>query len=218
MKLLGVRSAKSIWLFPTYFLNPNGIYTRPIIEAMKTRYNFQKTPLDKPIQDTSTNFKYEDGMFKGRNGTISITSMTIHEDGIVIEAKSSTEDGDAFLEDALVWCSQEFGLATYSELPITKIYASELNVSFKQTPAIFNPKFLPLLEKVTTAINDVNKGNSEFLGFQLSTDFARSEKPAQFKFEREINVPFKDNRFYSFSQTTTESHIKLLKEIEKLST
>ena len=210
--------ARTIWLVPQYFFNPRGIFTRPMIEAMKVRYSFLKTPLDNPFPQPNEGYKYEDGVFNGKNGAVIIASMTIHGDGIVVDTRSSTDDGDAFLEDAINWGNKEFGLASYTELPIKKAYSSELNVSFQKEPTILNPKLSALLKYVSSTISDESKGKVEFLGFQLGTDFALSDRPAQFKFEREINVPYNENRYYSFAPTTTDAHIKLLEKLEQLTT
>lgn len=218
MKLLAVRMARSIWLVPTYFLNPRGIFARPLFEAMKNRYSFLKAPLDDAVLQPSEGFKFESGAFNGKDGAVIITSMTIFPDGFVVETRSSTDDGDAFLEDALNWSSKEFGFVSPTELPFKKIYASELNVSFQKAPAILNPKLVAFFKDVSSAISDESKGDAEFLGFQLSTDYALSDKPAQFKFERELNVPYEENRYYSFAPTTTDAHVKLLEKFEQLTT
>jgi hypothetical protein len=220
MKLLAVRMARSIWLVPTYFFNPRGIFTRPMIEAMKVRYSFLKTPLDNPFPKPEEGYKYENGAFNGKNGSVIITSMTIHNDGIVVDTRSSTDDGDAFLEDAITWGNKEFGLQPYAALPINKIYASELNVVFENAPLILNPKLSKFINDVSSAFVGLGKGNVDFLGFQLTTDTSVSDKtaPAVFRFEREISTAHSENRYYSLAPTTTDEHIKLLEKLEKLTT
>lgn len=218
MKLLAVRLARSIWLVPTYFLNPKGIFTRPIIEAMKIRYNFLKTPLDNPFPKPDEGYKYENGSFTGKNGTVIIGSVTIHNDGIVVDTRSSTDDGDEFLEEVLNWGSQEYGLAPYATLPIRKIYTSELNVVFERAPVFLNPKLAPFLDQVSSAIGDDKIGKMDFLALYLSLDQTRAKTPAMFRIDREVNVPFEENRFYSFAPTKTDAHIKLLEKLEQLAT
>lgn len=216
MKLLAVRLARSIWLVPTYFLNPKGIFMRPLIEAMKVRYNFLKTPLDYPVPPTpGDGYKFENGGFDTKNGTILIVSMIMHDDGIVVDARSSTDDGDAFLDDLLSWGNKEYGLPSSAELPIKRIYTSELNVVFSKTPVMFNSKLDPFLNEVASVIGNQR---TDFLGFQISTDPALTDKPPVFRFEREINTAFKENRYYSFSPTTTAVHIKLLERLEEVAT
>lgn len=186
---------------------------------MKVRYSFLKTPLDGPIPTPpNEGYKFENGVFNGKNGAVQIVSMTSHGDGIVIDTRSSTDDADLFLEDVISWASKEYNLPALSDLPVKRIYASELNVFFKRAPAIFNPKLAPFLKEASSIIGNEKKGKSDLLGFQLSTDYALSDRPAQFRFEREINVPYEENRYYSFAPTTTDAHIKLLEKLGKLAT
>ena len=216
MKLLAVRMARSIWLVPTYFLNPRGAFARPMVEAMKVRYGFLKTPLDNPFPQQNEGYKYEQGVFNGKNGPVLISSVTIHEDGIVVDTRSCTNDADAFLEDAINLGNKELGLPPVSELPIKRLYFSELNVAFETAPLILSPKLSKFLNDVSSAIGGLGKGSADFLGFQLATDPSVSDKPLQFRFEREFNVPYAENRYYSSVPTTTDTHIKLLEKLEKV--
>ncbi len=218
MKLLAVRLARAIWIIPPYFINPMGKFMCPAIEAMKIRYSFLKTPLDGPLHPPPTEgTKFETGAFNGKNGVVQIISLTFHNDGLVVDTRSSTEDANAFLEDVINWGSQEYGLPSLADLPIRKVYTSELNVAFSRTPAIFNPKLAPFLDAVSAAIADQNTGAADMLSIQLSTDPTRTNRQAFFRIDREVSVPFEENRYYSFAQTTTDIHRQLLENLERLS-
>lgn len=217
MKLLAIRLARSIWLIPQYFLNPRGIHTRPVIEAMTTRYEFIKSPRDFPFPPPpGQGLRWEGGMFNGKEGAVQVTSVAVHEDGLILDTRSSTDDCDAFLEDVVSWVSKEFGLPTYAELPIRRIYASELNVVFPKPPAVLNPSLKPFLDDLSSVMADDRTGKPDFLALQISTDQTRSRNPLVFKLEREINTPFEENRYYSFAPMKTALHIKLLEQLEKL--
>jgi hypothetical protein len=216
MKLLGVRVARSIWLIPQYFLNPKGVFLRPAVEALKSRYNFLKGPLDKPVNAPNEDDKFEDGSFSGKNGTVLITTVTLHNDGIVVDTRSSTDDGDAFLEDALTWISKEYGLPSHTEMPIKKIYASELNVVFNKTPKILDANLSPFLREASSIVGDERTGKLDFTVFHLGTDPALSERQLIFKFEREISTSFEQNRYYSYAPIKTEAHLRLLEKLEEV--
>jgi len=210
-----VRTARSIWLTPQYFLNPKGVFIRPAIEGLKARYSFRKGPLDKPLGATEDD-KFEDGAFTGLNGVVQIRNVTLHSDGIAVDTRSSTDDGDAFLEDAMNWVSKEYGLPSYMEVPIERIYFSELNVKFEKTPKIFDPKLTPFLSEVSSILGSEKKGKADFLSLHLGTDQTLSNRPANFKFEREINTPFEENRYYSFATTKTDLHLKVLAKLDEV--
>lgn len=216
MKILAVRTARAVWLFPQYFLNPRGAYIYPAELALKTRYNFRRTPMDNVQVGQTEGLKFENGEFLGTNGIVEIVSVTLHNDGIVVDMRSTTEDCDSFLEDALTWLSNEYGLPSYSDLPIKRIYVSELNVIFEKAPIIINPKLAPFIKELSKEIGSDRIGDLDFMSLYLSPDQTLSNNPPQFRFEREINTPFSENRYYSFSPTTTDIHVKLLTKLEKL--
>ena len=216
MKLLSVHSAKSIWLIPTNFLNPRGVFLRPAIVALKERYSFAITPIEKPPATDKEGWKFERGAFKRPDDIIIAVNMTTHDDGIVVETRSSTEDGDLFLEDILTWIGKESKLPDHNTLPIKKIYTSELYVKFEKTPQILDKKLAPFLKQANEAIGN-GKGPLDLFGFGLSTDLALSERPLTFRFERQVNTPVSDNQYYSFAPTKTEPHIKLLEKLEEVS-
>lgn len=216
MKLLAVRMARAVWLTPSYFLNPKGIFVRPIINAMKAKYSFLKTPLDVPFPFPSEGIKFEQGVFNGKNGAVQIINLTLHNDGILIDTRSSTDDADSFMEDVIAWVNKEYGMPPLSALPIKRIYVSELNVMFQKPPAIFNPKLAPLLAEISAAIADKAQGNADFLSLQLSTDPTRTNRQSFFRVDREINTSFDEGRYYSFASAKTDAHIRLLEMLETL--
>jgi len=213
MKLLGVRLARSIWLAPQQFMNPRGVFLRQASLEIKARYQFLKTPFENATVGTAEP-KYEHGGFKTKRGTeIQITSVIAHSDGVVVDTTSTTDDGDAFLEDIFDWLGR-FGIPAPSALPIKRIYASELNVALDRPPAFLNPKLMPFVEELASLMSDDKKGPVGFLGFQLTTDPERSPRPSQFRFEREINTSIDDNRYYSFAPIKTADHIRLLEKLD----
>jgi hypothetical protein len=217
MKLLAVRLARAIWLTPQYFLNPKGVFLRPAIEVFKDRYSFLKTPLDKQPNDPKEEDRFEHGVFIGKNGPVQIMRVALHSDGIVVDTRSSTDDGDAFLEDALNWISKEYGLPPHTEAPIDRVYASELNVIFEKTPRILDSRLTPFLDELSSIMGSETRGKADFLGLQLSTDQTLSNKPVPFRFEREINTPFAERRYYSSAPMKTDVHLRLLHRLEEVS-
>lgn len=218
MKLLAVRLARSIWLIPPYFLNPKGAYIRPSIEAFKERYKFEKSPYDTPgvIPNPQDGAKFENGVFVSENGPVTISSLTIHGDGFVVDARSSTEDGNAFAEDALGWVAKEHSLPDPNKLPITKLFASELNISFDKDPKLFDPKLAPFFKDLSSAISSEESGKPNFLSFHFGTDPTIYKTQRTFRIDREVNIPHEQNRFYSFAPTRTDVHLKLLEKLDAL--
>lgn len=217
MKILAIRSAKTIWLIPTYFLNPNGMYLLPAIDDLKNRYQFQRSPLDgKFPPPQNEGYRFEHGAFNGKNGVVQIVHLTAHSDGLVVETRSTTDDGDDFLKEVLAFLGKEFGMPALDELPINKIYANELNVLFEKPPALLNPKYAPFFAAVASEIGHEENGGAPLLSLDLGTDQTKSKSPRTFTIAREVNTPIEENRFFSFAPVKTSVHIALLEKLEKL--
>ena len=200
---------------PVNFLNPHGLSLRALTVGLKERYNFSSSPIEKPTTEKD-GAQFQAGEFvlpDGRNITI---NMTIHGDGIVIETRSSTDDGDLFLEDALTWCHSEFRLPAKHELPMRMLYSSDIYVQFPKLPSLYNEKTLSLMGAITAIIGDDKVGLFDFQAFNLVTDPEKSDRTKSFRFEREINIPFSENRFYSSAPTTTSNHLKILDLIDEI--
>ena len=223
MKLLGVRLARSIWLAPQHFFNPRGLDLRPLALALKARYQFLRTPLDEIAAPPQTQpqtepqnlaWKFETGAFNTHGVTIEIISMTIHADGIVVDTRSSTDAADAFLQEALMFGSKEFGLTPAAEIPIRRIYASELNVHYPKRPQLFDPRLAKLVKEIDAAFGDEAVGGVDTLSLQIGNDTTKSPRPLVFRVEREANTAIVDNRFWSYAPIATEPHKRLLQLIE----
>ena len=142
-------------------------------------------------------------------------SAAIHNDGIVVDTRSSTQDADLFLEDALTHAHKEFGLANYAELPIKKLYVSEVYIKL-DAPFEFDKKWTLFAEALSSAVSGKKFGPLKPTALNFGSDPNHSERVATFRFEREINAPFEENRFYSLATTQTVTHLHLLEMLEKL--
>ncbi|MFZ3322729.1 MAG: hypothetical protein WA190_10180 [Usitatibacter sp.] len=200
---------------PIIFLNPKGLGVHPMMLGLKERYGFATTPIDKPPANEAEGAKFDGGTFRSADDRLVGVSMTLHSDGIVCETKSSTEDADAFLNEALQWLSSEYDMAMPSDLPIRKLFVSEVFVQFRGEPAVFGEQVASVLEEISAAIGNKSTGPLGFFGLNLSTDPARWEKPLHFKFERQINTPFSDERYYSFAPISTNKHLALIEKLEQ---
>lgn len=216
MKLLAVRVARSIWLIPQHFLNPRGVFTRPLGEAFKARYQFEKTPFTHPPASPNDGWKFENGAFKVGGSFVQIIHMTVHSDGVVVETRSSTDDGDAYLDDAISFVSKEYGLPPVAELPIRRIYASELNVFYPKKPQLLDPKTSKLIKEIKAAFGDEAPGGVDLLSLQLGNDTTVAPRQLAFRIDREVNTSIAANRYWSYAPMPTAKHIQLLELIEDL--
>ncbi len=216
MKVLSIHNARSIWLFPTRFLNPNGSFTTPAIERIIDRYSFTEyTPLNevhKFFEQKSLELKF--GRYVTQDEKSVEVSLFVHSDGLVAETQSSTKISDAFLEDALTFLNEQHDMALYRELPIKKKYVSEIYFTLTETPEFFSQLTNDFVEKSSSYINSDKVGKFQFMGIHFTTDPDLSSNPPFIRVEREVGVPFGENRFFSTGSVKTCEHIKLLNGLE----
>ena len=215
MKLLGVKTARTVYLFPTIYLNPLGRSTRGEMDELARRYQFRKTPEQDPPTKESPGAKWTQGVFESVSGPKVIRALTIHEDGVVVEMLSSTEDGEAFAEDAINFMSKKAGLSRLDQVPHKKIYLSELLFKFKGEPKLLTPGAQEILAFLSKPMAESKADHVTFIGLQAGLDQSLSQKPV-FRFEREINTPVSENRYYSLAPFPTAAHLEILGKIEAL--
>lgn len=220
MHLLSVKQARSIWLINAVDLNPRGLNLFGLINPIVAKYNFKVYPtkLEELVGKEVIEIKFDGGGFqKDPQNNIAIT-LTIFNDGFVVDTRSSTRDSDAFLDDFLNYLSNEFGLSPYQDVLRSKIYVSELWVKTEKYLNALNPKLANFSKRLTSLI----EGHSyhpiayETSGIIFWTDPIVTNPPTPFRLERMIDRPFAENRYYSVAPLQTDIHLEMLNELEKI--
>ena len=212
MKLLFVRSARSIWLLPFTYLNPRGKALGPAVGALVARYQFAKSPDQASLADAKS-LKFEQGVFVGAGGVPITVGLTVHGDGFIAETQSSTDDSDAFLDDALTWVSESFDLPKHTDFPVKRLHASDVYVEMDSDLRVFSEQFMRFFEDLAYTLDPEGKKPMGLINFTLGNDPA-SERPMTFRLEREAGSPMSMNHYYSYAPTGTESHLLLLERLE----
>lgn len=219
MKLISVKSARSIWLVPATDINPKGKYLSHMVKQLAERYFFATFPTPEEIVTKANDgLAFREGKFRNKNGDDIYVSMTVHNDGIVVDARSSTDDCDSFISETLNWIAKENGLPQPSSLHIQKLYISELYVESEQSLQIINPKILRFSQSLSEFVGKTGHvgASMELTGLTFANDPALPIKPIPFRFERAEGVPFERNRYYSSAPLPTTRHIELLNEFEDI--
>jgi hypothetical protein len=152
----------------------------------------------------------------GKLGDVNIERVLVFPRAVAVDTRSSTDDSDYVMEEALKWVQTFVGLS--SPIQITrKTYWSQM--SFQSTLVL--PKIHPIFESLSAKITDsASKSNKQPLRYelvsfnmhfdQLTAKFA----PVGFSIERLAETPFADNWYFSNAPVTTNEHISLLREFE----
>ncbi len=221
MKLLSVKQARSIWLVYLVDLNPHGLNLLTFIPPIVEKYKFQLFPT-KPEElgfgKETREIKFSGGSFqKDPQHNIGV-ELTIYNDGLVADTRSSTKDSDAFLNEFLNWISSEFDLVPFQEVLRSKAYVSELWVQTDKSLNTLNPKLEHFAKRLTSLIigHSHHPIAFETSGITFWTDPTVVNPPGGFRFERLIDVPFSENRYYSAAPLQTDAHLEMLMELESI--
>jgi hypothetical protein len=220
MKLLSIKQARSIWLVNLVDLNPRGLNLLTLVAPIVTKYNFQVYPTksEDMFGTDIKEIKFSGGSFQIDSQHIIAVDLTIFNDGIVVDTRSSTMDSDTFLNDLLSWLYTEYNLVPYQDILRSKIYVSELWVQTDKLLNTLNAKLENFAKRITSLI----EGHShhpiayETSGISFWTDPGVISPPNPFRFERVIDRPFAENRYYSAAPLQTEAHFELLEELESI--
>jgi len=148
MELLSVRTARVLAFFPTGEINPRGrSLIHEVVPAFVERYKFVKYPQKFEEFDESKGVRFEGGVWNNLE-----TTVVLYNNGIQVDARSSTDDSELILEDALKWAADTFGLIYKPAMLTRKAYLSELDVACETPLDALNPKLNAFVDKLSKTV------------------------------------------------------------------
>lgn len=212
MKLLSVNLARSIWICNIWDFNPKGKNLYPAMTWLVNSYKFKKFPSETSVFDYTNGVKFEDGEFKSSEREEILVNFTLYNTGFVVDTRSSTKDSDAFLIKILTQLFENFDLPHYDQTIKRRLYVSQLYVTTDKPLELINPK----LKEISKYLLDNISYPFEVIGIYFGSDPTLITNLSPFTFERALNVPFSDKRYYSSASLQTDQHIELLEKLESL--
>jgi hypothetical protein len=145
-----------------------------------------------------------------------IPLLTIYSDGTSVNLQSNTRDAETVLQTTLeIFLSLGMREPT---MPPLHYYLSTIVADFdKSLDSLFPPG---LLQNISAAMPV--HGRAQFFAihfnFDPSTIPGRISRinPSQFRIERRLEIPYDQNRYFCQANTTTEKHIELLEQLERM--
>lgn len=216
MKLLSVNLARSLWFCHVADFNPKGLNVYPIIiPILVSSYKFKKYPSENEVIDETKGVTFENGEFTNDEDITVNVNMTIYSDGLVVDTRSSTKDSDDFLVDILTRFHEELNMPIYDDVIKRRSYLSQLFISTHKSLELINPRLKEisnyLSENVLAGMIPYETG-----GIHFWPDQTNVIKTSPFIFERTLNVPFSENRYFSAAPLKTDQHLELLIMLENI--
>jgi hypothetical protein len=214
VELISIALARAVWLLDIRDTNPRGMNLRhTLLPALVEKYRFSKYPSDSELNENKEEGeKFQSGEFHNSEGQKIVVHLTFFDTGLVAETRSSTRDSEAFLDDVTGWMVAEFGLVFRPELLRQKGYLSQVYVRTEHSLDALNPKLRDFAARLSSLVSVP----FETFGINLAANADMSVKPGMFSFERALNIPFRENRYWSQAPLHTDTHLELLQEFEQI--
>lgn len=215
MQLSAVILARVVYFVESVDLNPKGAaYYPDIITAFVNRYGFQKYPQKPEDFDEQKGVALSQGKFENKT----IEQATIYNWGVTLETRSSTEDAEELLEDALVWGAKSLRLHFTPDMIKRKSYVSQLTFYSDARMLLLNPFLSTVAQKISDEVTTNLKLKYQFqpTGVIIGVDPESQKIPVQvFTVERRVGVAFSEGKYFSAAPVPTTIHLRLLEEFER---
>lgn len=219
MKLVDVILGRSMRLMKV--VSP-AVYIPDSVRAVQERYRFLQGPKTLEEFDASKGISFQHGTFtlpksylskeKSRDHVV-IDRFQVYTNGLLVETRGFTEEGDLFLDDVIQWASQQFAVAIYPGVPVTRAYLTNLEIEF---PDAEFPSF-PFTKTLDAFLKSYGQPSGAFsaVGFNFHCDFLQMPPPvpSAFQISRREGVPYTSNLYLSSAPLSTRDHLTLLEEV-----
>ena len=96
------------------------------------------------------------------------------------------------------------------------MYVSELQMESKHLLTMINPKLANLSKSLAALVPADSATSYEVSSLAFATDPKDGTPLLNFRFERLINTPFAENRYFSAAPVHTDDHLELLENLERI--
>jgi len=214
MESITILQARTIAFLQTEELDPRGKVSAPdLLKAFGGQYEFSVLP-----QVFGHDFDPQKGIeFRcGKLGTINIEKILVFPRAVAVDTRSSTDDSDYVLDEALRWVQKFVGRSTPIQLP-RRSYWSQLSFQSDFRLSLLNPIFEGLATRITDSVSQQTNLplQYELVSFNLHFDQLMAKfTPGYFSIERLVDTPFSDNKYFSNAPLKTTEHVCILEEFE----
>jgi hypothetical protein len=219
MKSITVLRAASFRSLGPRLLDP--VILAELIEAVKARYNFRQVPTVAEASEKPANFGY--GEIKRGDSQIVIEQLLVSYMGSVTSVgastRTSTDDADFFLDDALRWISERYHLDITPVL--APAYHSSLEIVFNESLSRRFQELRPIGQQITNLVKSYGQQKCpdfelEGLSMHFEIDPTLLPSPLPFSVQRRAGSRYVENKYFSQAPLRTKDHRLVLEEFEKL--
>ncbi len=215
MQVTAVLLARVLLFVETFDLNPRGKAFYPeIVRGMVEKCGFMKFPQKLEEFDETKGVEF----VAGRWGNVTIETMKIFNNGLMLDTRVSTSESERVLTEALGWAASAFGLTYDPKMIYRRGYVSQL--TFRTEVPILGANDSPvskLAQRANEAIGKITGDKTPWQPIILtlqSDQVPRKPTTAPLTIQRRNDLTFADNKYYSEAPFPTDVHIALLEQFE----
>ncbi len=195
---------------------PQGqLHAPSIVAAIQERFHFEIAP--KTLADVISSMEFEHGF----DGNIAIEKLGIYADGVVLQARSPTDNLDAFLKTLVGWATETLGVSVHKTQAIDTLYESNIIVRAKADLIASHRKMNIVGKKLQQNLKEASGINAAFepVELSISPDLTKllGLKPVAFQVSRRTGIGFEENVFFSVAPLPTQMHLDILEALESIS-
>lgn len=223
MRIISYESARVTMLFPFEEIAPlGGADGKNIVSTIAHKYSFSVFP-DMSSSREELDKKgliFEGGVFEYDGKQVNILRLSVHSDGVNVDANVS-DSADMFLSDILLFLRSTFGFREFTSRPKTH-YWSIIVVEFDSPMA----RLINRYQHIANLVHDNVAPHYEDglppcglsrLEFRWDTSKPEIREPGpRFFIERRLNIPFERERYFSGASMRTQDHERALQDMERL--
>jgi hypothetical protein len=214
MQLSGVTLARVLAFVELTDLNPRGtVYYPDLVRALVEKLRFVTFPQKIEDFDEQKGVEFLGGTWAG----ITVEKVTLYNNGILLDTRSSTNDSEKILSEVLEWVTDQFKLNYRAEMIHRKAYVS--NFTFYSDLPLLSPTMaLTKLSRELSKEVEATRGEKfDFQPIRIDIDFDRSVAQipmAPLTIQRRSTIPFSENKYFSEAPLSTQTHIELVERYE----
>jgi hypothetical protein len=219
MQIRKILFSQAIRLFDTTGRTAGGLYGRKLFSAFEDRYGFLQGPRTVPEYDPAKGIHFLHGFFEDR---VVIDKVSIFNDGMVCETKGTTDDADAFIDDAIEWGRQTAGLDPDRSAELGRAYLSRLEVHADVALADTFKQFSNFGHSIAETVRSYGQNTNDFevslIGLHNDLTKMPAPKPLAFTFDRRDGEAYDAGVYFAVAPMRTADHLAHLDALEKLLT
>lgn len=145
-------------------------------------------------------------------GEITIHRLAVYNDGVVIRT-NKTGYSEALFDDLTKWLVASYGCRA---VEFQSFFLSEIVVEFEKPAANMFAEYNRIVDIILPKVN-VHRDASAAAFNTLSIEFvSKSPSIPKFIIERRAGTPVDGERYFCSAPLTTDHHLEVLQEIERL--